>query len=167
MHDLALKSLTGHDLGAALEKASVYRALNQPDEAESICHDVLAVEPKNQLALRTLGLALTDRLPDGVLIFDDAMKVFAKLEDEYERTYHQGIAWERLGKAHLARGEGHGALTSLEHALEHYEKAEEIGPKNAADPVLRWNRCVRLITEHRLLRDAVAAPHSREPGLGD
>jgi tetratricopeptide (TPR) repeat protein len=167
MHDISLKSLAGHDLASALEKANVYRALNQPEEAESICEDILAVDPKNQGAIRTRGLAITDRFEQSVGLFDEAMAVIGKLADDYERTYHQGIVWERLGKAHLSRGEGLGALTSLEHALEHYEKAEEIGPKNAADPVLRWNRCVRLMQSHRILRDAAAMPHSREPSLGD
>lgn len=168
MHqELVLKSLKGHDLVAALEKANVYRALNQPEEAESICQDILAVEPANQAAQKTLGLAITDRLAESALLFDEAMKVFGKLTDEYERKYHQGIAWERLGKARLSRGEAHGALTSLEHALEHYEEAEALGPKNAADPVLRWNRCVRLIQGNRALQDAISAPHSREPRLGD
>ncbi len=167
MHDLSLKSLVGHDLKAALEKATLYRALNQPEEAESICEDILAVEPKNQEALRLLGLAITDRLEHRVEAFDHAMKAFGNLTSEYERVYHQGIAWERLGKAHLARAEGLGALTSLEHALEHFERAEELAPPSAADPVLRWNRCVRLMKTNRMLQDAMKAPQSRQPGLGD
>ena len=166
-HELALKSLKGHDLIAALDKANVYRALNQPEEAESICQDILAVDPDNQAAQRTLGLAITDRLADSVSLFDEAMKVFGKLTDSYERKYHEGIAWERLGKARLSRGESHGALTSLEQALEHYEDAEALGPKSAADPVLRYNRCVRLMQSDRLLQDAISSPHSREPQLGD
>jgi tetratricopeptide (TPR) repeat protein len=168
MHDVELKSLKGHDLASALDKANVYRALNQPEEAESICEDILAVDSKHQGALKTLGLAVTDRFSEQrVSLFDRALEIFEKLESEYDRVYHQGIAWERLGKAHLSRNEGLGALTSFEHALEHYEKAESLGAKDAADPILRWNRCVRLITTHRLLKEAAAAPHSREPHLGD
>ena len=170
MHDLSLKSLVGHDLKSALEKATLYRALNQPEEAESICEDILAVEPTNQAALRMLGLAITDQLEapyHGVEAFDHAIKVFAALTSEYERVYHQGIAWERLGKAHLARAEGLGALTSLEHALEHFERASALAPSGAADPILRWNRCVRLMKSNRVLQDAMDAPQSRQPGLGD
>jgi len=137
--ELVLKSLKGHDLAAALEKANVYRALNQPDEAESICHDILDVDPANQAAVKTLGLAITDRFAESVMLFDEAMKVFGKLKDNYERVYHTGIAWERLGKARLSRGEAHGALTCFEHALESYEEAEGLGPKDAADPVLRFH----------------------------
>ena len=61
MH-VELKRLPAKNLEAALAKAAHYRDLNQPEEAESICRDVLDVEPKNQVALRLLGLALTDQL---------------------------------------------------------------------------------------------------------
>jgi tetratricopeptide (TPR) repeat protein len=167
MHNLSLKSLAGHNLKSALEKAAHYRALNQPDEAESICEDVLAVEPGNQEALRVLGLAITDGLEHSVEAFDHAMKVFTKLTSEYERVYHQGVARERLGKAHLARAEALGALTALEHALEHFDRASAIAPPGVADSLLRWNRCVRLMHAHRVLQDALDAPRSRQPGLGD
>src|SRR4051812_7969768 len=56
-----LKSLTREAVPAALEKAHRYRLLNEPEQAESICHDVLRIDPDNQEALTTLILALTDR----------------------------------------------------------------------------------------------------------
>jgi tetratricopeptide (TPR) repeat protein len=168
MHDHELKKLPAHELDSAVEKATLYRALNQPEEAESICHDVLAVDEKHQNARRVLGLAITDRFGEIVVgLFEEAMKTFEKLESEYDRVYHQGVAWERLGKAHLHRGEGHGALTALEHAIEHFERAEKIAPSGNPDPVLRFNRCIRLLRTHKLLQDAFEAPHSRAPGLGD
>ena len=49
---------------AALEKAHLYRLLNEPSDAESICRDVLAVDPENQEALVTLTLALSDQLEE-------------------------------------------------------------------------------------------------------
>jgi tetratricopeptide (TPR) repeat protein len=171
MHDYELKKLPAHELASAVEKATLYRALNQPEEAESICHDVLVVDPKHQNALRVLGLAITDRFGEIVVgLFEEAMKIFDKLESEYDRVYHQGVAWERLGKAHLHRGEGHGALTALEHAIEHFERAEKIQRATnveSPDPILRFNRCVRLLRSHKLLADAFEAPHSRAPSLGD
>ena len=168
MHQHALKKLSPGELDSAVQKAMLYRELNQPEEAESICKDVLAVDGKHQNALRVLGLAITDRFEEvAVGLFEEAMNAFAELEVEYDRVYHEGVAWERLGKAHLKRGEGHGALGALEHALEHYERAEKIAPPNNPDPILRFNRCVRLLQSHRLLQDAFDAPHSREPHLGD
>ena len=43
---------------AALEKVNQYRLLNEPLQAESICLDILAVDPENQQALITLVLAV-------------------------------------------------------------------------------------------------------------
>jgi hypothetical protein len=40
-----LKPLTPEAVPSALEKAMRYRLLHEPGEAESICLDVLAVEP--------------------------------------------------------------------------------------------------------------------------
>ncbi len=168
MHSHVLKKIPANELDSAVQKAMLYRELNQPEEAESICDDVLAVDAKHQNALRVLGLAITDRFEDAAVgLFEEAMKAFGKLEGEYDRVYHEGVAWERLGKAHLKRGEGHGALTALEHALDFFERAEKMAPPGNPDATLRFNRCVRLFQSHRLLKDAFEAPHSREPGLGD
>ena len=57
-----LKPLSHEGIASALQKAERYRLLNDPAEAESICLDVLAVDPENQQAIITLLLALTDRL---------------------------------------------------------------------------------------------------------
>ena len=45
-----LKRLSDEAVAAALEKALRYRLLNEPAEAESICHDVLRIDPENQHA---------------------------------------------------------------------------------------------------------------------
>ena len=55
-----LKTLSTEAVPAALEKAEHYRLLNEPEEAESICQDVLAADPANQRALIVLLLARTD-----------------------------------------------------------------------------------------------------------
>ena len=41
-----LKRLSADAIPAALEKALRYRLLNDPAEAESICHDVLRIVPR-------------------------------------------------------------------------------------------------------------------------
>ena len=56
-----LKSISQAGIGEANSKAELYRLLNEPEEAESICHDVLATDPENQTALRLLGLAISDQ----------------------------------------------------------------------------------------------------------
>ena len=57
-----LKPLHRDAIPAALDKAMRYRLLNEPGAAESICLDVLKVDPDHQQALVTLLLAMTDRL---------------------------------------------------------------------------------------------------------
>jgi tetratricopeptide (TPR) repeat protein len=162
-----LKRLPQASLEAAITKAAHYRDLNQPEEAESICRDVLDVEPKHQMAWKLLGLALTDRFPSGnVGLFEEAVEAFEHLADEYERVYHLGVAWEREAKAHLDRNEAHSAVTSFEHALRQFEQAERLRP-DSADPVLRWNRCVRLLESNPSLRAAIGAPREDEVHLGD
>src|SRR3989441_10104029 len=102
---IELKKLSSEALPAALEKASRYRLLNEPGEAESICLDVLQIDPDNQQALVTLLLAMTDRLAKGYSIGDTQIQeVLSRLSGEYERTYYTGIVWERRAKARLANG---------------------------------------------------------------
>src|SRR2546429_7172465 len=56
-----LKSISKAGIPEAIAKAELYRYLNEPEEAESICRDILAVDPGHQLARRMLGLAITDQ----------------------------------------------------------------------------------------------------------
>jgi len=125
----SLKQLPRTSLDAALAKAEHYRDLNQPEEAESICRDVLDVDRENQRAWKLLGLALTDRFPSRqVGLAEEAIDAFERLTDEYERIYHVGVAWERSAKAHLERNEAHSAVTAFEHALHLFEQARSCAP---------------------------------------
>ena len=56
-----LKTISKNGIAEALAKVQHYRYLNEAEEAESICRDILAADPENQMALRQLGLALTDQ----------------------------------------------------------------------------------------------------------
>ena len=150
-----------------IERAAHYRDLNQPEEAESICRDVLDVDGGNEVAWRLLGLALTDRFPSGHAgLLEEAIEAFARLTDEYERVYHMGVAWERAAKAHLERDEAHSAVTAFEHAMRLFAQAQSMRPESP-DPILRWNRCVRLLSSHPSLRAAIRAPREDEVHLGD
>src|SRR5439155_21666861 len=124
-----LKSLGARNLAAALDKAEQYRALNEPEEAESICRDILAEDPKHQLALRTLGLALTDMFDtEWTKHFDEALRTFKALTSPYEVVYYSGVAWERCAKAQLKHAQAHNAAHSYEPAMDLFPRAEAIGP---------------------------------------
>jgi len=151
-----LKPLTREAVPRALEKAERYRLLNEAAEAESICLDVLAADPGNQRALVTLLLALTDQFDEGLAgAVGRAHDVAAQLSDEYERTYYEGIIWERRAKAKLKQGgpgSGYSAFDALEEAMRFFEQAEGIRPAGNDDARLRWNTCARIL--------------QRSPGVG-
>jgi hypothetical protein len=149
-----LKSISPEAVDSALQKAERYRLLNEPQLAESICLDVLALEPENQPALVVLLLALTDQFQVG---HGDqlarAQAVLPRLHGEYERRYYAGIIWERYGLARLGHGgPGTGPATYqwIRKAMELYEQAEAIRPHGNDDAILRWNTCVRLCQRHQL-----------------
>src|SRR4029079_1472131 len=99
-----LKRLSPAAVPAALEKDHRYRLLNEPTDAESICRDVLAVDPDNQEALVTLVLALCDQLEERMAAaYDQARHALAQLKDEYKRQYYAGILCERRAKAQQRR----------------------------------------------------------------
>ena len=144
-----LKPLSAAGVPAALEKAFRYRMLNQPEQAESICHDVLAVEPDHQEALVALLLALTDRFADPRPPSPQtARDLLPRLHSEYEREYYAGLICERLALARLRSGlpnAGEIAYDFFHDAMAHYEQAEAIRPAGNDDPLLRWNSCARVI----------------------
>ncbi|WP_353065539.1 hypothetical protein RBB77_05875 [Tunturibacter psychrotolerans] len=142
-----LKRISIQGVTEAIAKAELYRSLSEPEEAESICRDILAIEPQHQLALRLLGLALTDQFT-GVSSDRDreAQQSFQKLTDRYERFYYSGIASERRAKAQLRTGQPpYTVLPLFEQAMRSFEEAEKIRPAGNDDAILRWNRCVRLL----------------------
>ena len=149
-----LKPIHQDAIPQALEKAHFYRLLNEPGAAESICLDVLEIDPDNQQALVTLLVALTDRLAKGYAIgARKAQDVLPRIKDDYQRTYYAGLICERQAKARLQQG-GPGADNDayewLRDAMQHYEKAEAIRPAGNDDAILRWNACARIIMRNHL-----------------
>lgn len=149
-----LKPLSNEGIPAALERAVRYRLLNEPSEAESICQDVLRIDPENQQALVTLLLAITDRFGRGYAVgITEATEVLPRLHDPYERAYYAGIICERRAKACLRQGgpgSGFDAYEFLREAMVWYEKAEAIRPAGNDDALLRWNACARIIMGNSL-----------------
>ena len=150
-----LKRLSPDAIPAALEKALRYRLLNHPSEAESICNDVLAIDPENQEALVMLLLALTDRFGKGYGVgVTQAQEALERLHDEYTRAYYAGIICERRAKAQLNQGypgAGHDAYEFLREAMSWFEKAETLRPPKNDDAVLHWNTCARIIMRNQLV----------------
>lgn len=144
---LELKPISQSGIKQALAKVTHYRYLNQAEEAESICRDVLAVDAGDQAAVRLLGLVLTDQFTGGAKDrYTEALATFAGLTDAYERTYYTGIAHERHAKAqHQLGHHGRSLLASFHEAMECFAKAEKLRPAGNDDAILRWNRCARIV----------------------
>ena len=146
---LTLKPLTLQAVPRALDKAERYRLLNDPVEAQSICEDVLQVDPQNQSALILLTLALTDQIGEGIGgILAQVHEVISRLSDSYDVAYYSGIAAEREGKARLRAGSVGANMTAgecLREAMHFFEQAEALRPPGNDDALLRWNACARLL----------------------
>ena len=142
-----VKRISTAGIAEAIAKAELYRSLNEPEEAESICRDILAIEPEHQFALRLLGLALTDQFAgQGSDRYRETEEIFRRLQDPYERLYYTGILHERRAKAQLKAGQPPRSLFALfDQALHSFAEAERIRPIGNDDAILRWNRCVRLL----------------------
>ena len=142
-----LKPISRAGINEAISKVELYRFLNEPGEAESICRDILEQDPEHQGALRLLGLSITDQFTGGMKDrYGEAAHIFQSLKSDYERTYYSGIVHERKAKSQLRAGlPPHTVTTSFEEALRCFEAAEKISPANNDDAILRWNRCVRLL----------------------
>jgi hypothetical protein len=147
-----LKLISKEAIAKAIERAEHYRLLNDPEQAESICLDVLAAEPDSQRALRVLVLAMTDQFGSGrgASSVQKAREYVTRLSDEYERAYYAGLVCERQARAYLARMAGSTAYEPFREAMEWYAKAERVRPPGNDDPILRWNSCVRTIRRERL-----------------
>lgn len=144
---MKLKPISKDAVAEAISKAEVYRYLNEPGEAESICRDILTVDPGNQAALRLLGLAITDQFVGETSDrYSEAEHLLGSLSSSYDRTYHLGILHERKAKAQLAAGRPpHTVFPIFEEAMGFFAEAEKIRPPNNDEAILRWNRCVRLL----------------------
>ena len=164
-----LKPISPGGIPAALQKAERYRLLNEPTAAESICLDILEVEPGNQAALVMLLLARTDQFADtkGAGLAK-AKEVLPRLRDEYTRAYYAGVMYERHAKALLRAGRpgtSPMAYEAFRIAMEHYERALAHRSGDNDEAALRWNTCARILNASPHL-----APRSEdryEPVLDD
>ncbi|MGQ0627439.1 MAG: hypothetical protein ACT4PL_04980 [Phycisphaerales bacterium] len=151
-----LKPLSPDAVTSALAKAERYRLLNEPRDAESICRDILALEPAHQDALRCLVLALTDQFAltgeprPGA---EEVRTLAAGLAGDYDRTYALGVVAERWAKAQLGSGlPGHVLFDWFREAMALFERADAIAPQGNDDAILRYNACARLLNRVPHLR---------------
>jgi tetratricopeptide (TPR) repeat protein len=152
--EFPLKPISKDAIPAALERVERYRLLNEPWQAESICEDILQIDPDNQDALRGLLLALTDQFGATVSL-TQPRSVIPKLQSPYERAYYEGIIYERAGHAEYARKMPESAFVAYEYyrkAMALFEEAQRFRPGGNDDSILRWNTCARTLMRNKALR---------------
>ena len=162
-----LKPISAAGISEALEKAERYRLLNEPSLAESICLDVLLVDPENQHALVMLLLALTDQFGHGVAA-GRPRELLPRLRSEYEQNYYAGLIWERLAHAQLRNGSPNAAFTAYDafrQAMQCYDTAGALRNSGNDDSLLRWNTCARILMRNPNLRPR--PDEAYEPVLGE
>ena len=147
-----LRSISRAAIPNALKKAEHYRLLNDAEQAESICRDILAVEADHEQALVVLILAITDQFGrSGGPAVQTALDLVGRLEDEYRRHYYEGLIWERDARAALDKPMGSSfAYDGFRAAMDCYEQASALRPSDDDEAILRWNACVRTIERARL-----------------
>ncbi len=157
-----LKTISKDGIPEAISKVELYRSLNDPEGAESICQDILAIEPDHQIAVRLLALSITDQFTGHPTDrYSEAERRFASLADAYERHYYLGLLHERRARAQMRAGQtARTTASSLREAMGLYEQAEKIHPPHNDDAVLRWNRCARLL-------EKLGQTDESEPSLHD
>ena len=164
-----LKPISATAIPAALERANRYRLLNEPDAAESICLDVLEVDPRNHEALVVLLLARTDLVSAGIPhAVHRAREVLPRLHDPYDRVYYAGLICERRAHAQMkstSMGAAALAYDWYREAMEHYAEAEKIRPAGNDEALLRWNTCARVLNSNPSLKPT--ATEHFEPMLDD
>lgn len=165
-----LKRLTPEGVPGALDKARQYRLLNEPGTAESICRDILQVDPAHHDGRILLLLSLTDQFVRGIAgRYEEALAVAQGLEDGYEQAYYTGIVEERRAKAHhRADTPGSGAVARqwFRRAMQSFEQAARLRPPGDDSAILRWNGCARrLMAEPDLQQEP--EDHRHPPVLGE
>ena len=150
---MELKPLHESAIESAMAKAKHYRLLNDPENAESICRDILEHNPQHQVALSTLILSLADQFSIQASSPKEARSFLPRFESEYDREYFAGLICERSARARLAQGQPgskHAAYDLFRNAMEHFEKAESLSADDNDDAILRWNACLRTIRKRKL-----------------
>ncbi len=163
-----LKRISNDAIPRAVQKAERYRLLNQSWATESICLDILEIDPANQAVIVMLLLALTDQFSGETFEFTRrARALLARITDPYQRAYYEGIIHERLAHAKLAHTALQAeamAFESLRSAMDAFERAETLRTPGNDDAILRWNTCARALERLRVVEQTEG---HYEPSFGE
>lgn len=157
--EFELKPIHRDAIDAAMEKMKRYRHLNEPDDAESICRDILQVDPDHREARIGLLLCISDQFGRKLSErWTEATEIVETFEGDYDSLYYHGILCERRAKAHYNRRTPQGGsltYTWLTKAMHYFEQAAEYSSPGVDATILRWNTCARMIMKHSDIKPLV------------
>jgi len=148
LHDIRISAVK-----KALKKAKQYRSLLEPEIAESICLDVLNIDPDNQSVLVVYILALLDQVSrtENQSQIKTIERTIDTLKSKYKRYYYSGLLNERRARHLLTQAMSHSfAYDYFIEALEAYQQAIDRCPEKNDEAILRWNSCIRTIEKEKL-----------------
>ena len=144
-----LKPISRDSIETALAQAERYRLLNEPPEAESICHDILAVDPANRDARVSLVLALTDEIHSDSAPFAPHHRGHprARIPLRPRLLLRNRMGAPRKGRLSKPMDPvpANYIYDWIVKALQFFEEAEHLRPSGNDDAILRWNTCVRFL----------------------
>jgi len=148
LHDIRISAVK-----QALKKAKQYHSLLEPEIAESICLDVLNIDPDNQSILVVYILALLDQVSrtENQSQIKTIERTIDTLKSKYKRYYYSGLLNERRARHLLTQAMSHSfAYDYFIEALEAYQQAIDRCPEKNDEAILRWNSCIRTIEKEKL-----------------
>ncbi|MDC9725967.1 MAG: hypothetical protein PSN44_08665 [Gammaproteobacteria bacterium] len=148
LHDIRMDAVD-----EALLKAKQYRSLLEPEIAESICLDVLHIDPENQSVLIVYILALLDQISrtEKQTQIKSIERTIEKLTSQYQRYYYSGLLNERRARHLITQAMSHSfAYDYFIEALKFYQQAVDRCPEKNDEAILRWNSCIRTIEKEKL-----------------
>ena len=150
----ALKPISHESVAGALAKAERYRLLDEPAEAESICRDILAIEPEQP--------ARADRPRSGAHRSDPARSQGLQPRPRYRRASCNRPTIAPTMRASPGSAAPRPCTTPAPTApatrlrmagqsARPFRRSRTPAPAGNDDALLRWNTCVRFLARHREL----------------
>ncbi|MCH2169780.1 hypothetical protein MK489_03265 [Myxococcota bacterium] len=155
---MEIKTLGADQISTALALAERCRSGGQAETAESICTDILEVDPDNTRAIELLLWARVDLLGEGRHGgVERAQEALALVKSDFDRRYLEGVICERQARFLIGKRGRHSSRVAYDwfrHAMDAFEEASRIEP-GRPEASLRWNACLRSIERDRHCAPAI------------
>lgn len=143
-----LKTFKSDDVEAAMAAARTCWAELQIEDTESICQDVLSLDPTNQEAVELLFRSrvslLSKGLPRGV---ERAQELVPQFDGDFEKAFFSGLLRENQARYLLdrrGRQASSVAYNWFRHAMDDFEEANR-QDSTRIEATLHWNACLRTL----------------------